>query len=172
MVTSPETYLLDRDQEHELLVKCWMTHDAMWFYHCTQKLGIESANQLNLSAVRGTATFEALRIYKAFGRRDVKTFEDVKEYLTRGLSLFAADFMGFNLSFPAHNIFRWEVPNCFVFQGVNKLGLISQYQCGVIERCKTWLDTLGVKYALTPENQGCQKLKTNGCVWEFRFELE
>jgi|WetSurMetagenome_2_1015567.scaffolds.fasta_scaffold106307_2 hypothetical protein len=25
----------------KLLIKCRMTHDAMWFYHCLQECGIE-----------------------------------------------------------------------------------------------------------------------------------
>jgi hypothetical protein len=28
-----------------------MTHDGMWFYHCFQEFGIETANQLNKAAI-------------------------------------------------------------------------------------------------------------------------
>jgi hypothetical protein len=31
----------------DLLNRCWMTHDGMWFYHCLQEFGIEKANKLS-----------------------------------------------------------------------------------------------------------------------------
>jgi len=34
----------------DLLNKCWMTHDGMWFFHCLQELGIKQTNKLNKSA--------------------------------------------------------------------------------------------------------------------------
>ena len=35
----------------ELLVKCWMTHDAMWFLHTLNDGGIEKANKINKAAI-------------------------------------------------------------------------------------------------------------------------
>jgi len=40
--------LLEKDELKELLIKCWMSHDGMWFYHCLQKFGIEQANEIKL----------------------------------------------------------------------------------------------------------------------------
>ena len=31
----------------DLLNKCWMTHDGMWFFHCLQENGIEITNRIN-----------------------------------------------------------------------------------------------------------------------------
>ncbi len=48
---------LDKKEMKELLVKCWMTHDGLWFYHSLQECGIEPAK---ISAVSGGALFGSL----------------------------------------------------------------------------------------------------------------
>jgi len=42
----------------DLLIKNWMTHDGMWFYHCLQELGIEQTNRLNKAAIKSLAEIE------------------------------------------------------------------------------------------------------------------
>ena len=49
----------------ELLTKGWMTHDAMWFMHTIQDLGIETANKINIAAVRSMSMIEIKRLQKA-----------------------------------------------------------------------------------------------------------
>ena len=46
---------LETKELKELLIKCWMTHDAMWFYHCLQECGIEKTNRINRAAVKAVA---------------------------------------------------------------------------------------------------------------------
>jgi len=41
-----------RGELTDLLNRCWMTHDGMWFYHCFQEFGIEKANYLNKAAIK------------------------------------------------------------------------------------------------------------------------
>ena len=43
---------LPPDELKELLIKGWMTHDGMWFYHCLQECGIEKTNRINKAAIR------------------------------------------------------------------------------------------------------------------------
>ena len=31
---------IDREELKEMLHKNWLTHDAMWFYHCAQEIGL------------------------------------------------------------------------------------------------------------------------------------
>ncbi|MBU4604906.1 MAG: hypothetical protein KKH66_08380, partial [Proteobacteria bacterium] len=58
---------LEPSQVKELLNKNWMTHDAMWFFHCQQKYGMEETNRLNQAAVRSMAQIDAKRLAKALG---------------------------------------------------------------------------------------------------------
>jgi hypothetical protein len=54
--TSKETDMakmqLEKKELKELLTKCWMTQDAMWFHHCMQGCGIEKMNRSNRSTCR------------------------------------------------------------------------------------------------------------------------
>jgi len=52
-------------QLKELLIKNWMTHDAMWFYHSVQSFGMEKTNVVNRAAVRSMAGVEIKRLRKA-----------------------------------------------------------------------------------------------------------
>jgi len=69
---------LNKTDLKELLTKNWMTHDAMWFYHCFKECGIEKTNNINKAAVRSMAIIEIRRIKKAIAIDRVETFEGFK----------------------------------------------------------------------------------------------
>ena len=43
---------LETEELKQLLIKCWMTHDAMWFRHCVEVCGIEKTNRMSESSTR------------------------------------------------------------------------------------------------------------------------
>jgi hypothetical protein len=51
----------------DLLIRNWMTHDGMWFYHCLRELGIEQTNRLNKAAIKSPAEIEIKRAKKIHG---------------------------------------------------------------------------------------------------------
>jgi hypothetical protein len=79
--------------------------------------------------------------------------------------------MSFRLSFPEEGIMRWEVPSCFAHDGVQKLGVIQHYQCGIFERFDAWLEALGVPYTATPEVKGCLLHEQGRCARTYRFNF-
>ena len=70
---------LDKNELKELLVRCWMTHDGLWFYHSLQECGIEKTSKINQAAARAIGAVEARRITRALGIEKVETFEEFKE---------------------------------------------------------------------------------------------
>ncbi len=36
---------LEINEIKEIIIKCWITHDAMWFYHTIMESGVETANK-------------------------------------------------------------------------------------------------------------------------------
>ena len=56
---------LEQHETVQLLTRCWMTHDAMWFRQVLEECGPEVANRLNLAAIRGLAPIELKRLLKA-----------------------------------------------------------------------------------------------------------
>ena len=86
----------------ELLGKCWMTHDGMWFYHCYQELGIQKACEINKAAIRSLAPLEVGRIKKFLGieKERVETFKEFKYFFAGASELLIPDFMNATMSFP------------------------------------------------------------------------
>ena len=72
--------LMEKDELKELLIKCWMTHDAMWFSSCLQECGIEKTNRINKAAIRGMSAIEIKRIQKAVGAWNLDTFDEFKQF--------------------------------------------------------------------------------------------
>lgn len=162
-----------RDELKELLNKNWMTHDAMWFFHCLQECGIEKTNRINSQAVKSMSTVEAKRFKKAFGVENPETFEDLKNFVEAAFTMIKPEFMKFSISFPGQNIMRWEwePESCFAYQGVKRLGVIDQYQCAIFLRPETWFDELGLTFEVSPVQDGCMMHIQGKCFRDYKFEF-
>ena len=86
----------------DLLGRCWMTHDGMWFYQTMQAFGIAEANRLNKGAIAMLAPLEIGRMKKVFGleKETIETFGELAEFFERASTLFVPDFMNATFSFP------------------------------------------------------------------------
>ncbi|MFC1532383.1 DUF6125 family protein [Thermodesulfobacteriota bacterium] len=162
---------IDKRDLKELLIKGWMTHDAMWLYHCNEKCGIEKANEINLAAVLSMSAIEIQRVKKALGfnKDKIETFDELADLLIKTMEIVKADFMRFHWNVSAKNVLHWEWEggSCFAYEGVTKLGVIDQYQCGIIKRIEGWLRALGVEYKIDPPIVGCLLHKTGSCKGDF-----
>jgi len=166
---------LDKKTILELLNKCWMTHDGMWFYHCLKEFGIQKANQMNKAAIRSLAPIEVKRIRKVLGltHEQIETFEELKQFFTGASELFIPDFMNATMSFPDENVLHWEFePNkCFAYKGMHNIGVIDEYECGVIYRIECWLQSLGIKYSSNPQIKECLMLINGNCSGDITLDL-
>lgn len=162
---------IDKNELKNLLLKCWMTHDGMWFYHSMQELGIEKANQINKAAIRSLAGIEMERVRKAFGLKKIETFDDIKSIFHAAFGVLTDDFMGFDYSFPSENVLHWEMIKCFAHAGMTRLEVIDRYECGVIYRVACWFDNLGVNYVVTPAIGRCLMHVNGTCRGDFRFSI-
>jgi hypothetical protein len=164
---------ITKEELIELENRCWMTHDGMWFYSCLSRLGIEEANRLNKSAIRGLAPFEIERTKKAIGfeKRTIETFEDFQAYFTMAAKLFIPPFMKANMSFREPNVLHWEFEpdNCFAYKGIKRLGAIDRYECGVIYRIECWLDSFGIRYETRPKIGGCLMHEHGQCAGDIEL---
>lgn len=134
----------------ELLNKNWMTHDALWFANSVQTIGIKKTNILNRKTVKSMAQIEAKRLKKAFNMDEIKSFEELKNFIFGAFEVGRGNFMDFKVSFPEKNVMCWEMSTCFAYNGVKKLGVIGEYQCGIFDRPEGWFHSLGIEYAETP----------------------
>lgn len=163
---------LSHEEARQLLVKGWMTHDAMWFRHTLEAAGIEMTNQINKAAVRSMAEVEIRRLTRALGIGPVKSMESLLQLLDQAWSLIGADFMEFEYRATGPETIRWDVRRCFALDGVARLGVADQYECGIFLRIETWLDVLGVAYSVAPAVTDCM-MRTDGQCWrEYRFQFD
>jgi len=157
----------------EHILKNWMTHDAMWFLHCLQSCGISEANRLNKAAIQSLASLEFERALKLFGISRTDTFEGLKDAVDALFSVSKGEFMPFTYSFPDRNTLCWEWPegSCFAYQGMQRMGVIDSYECGVIHRVLCWIGNAGVKCSVSPGMETCLMHARGRCAGEIRLEF-
>ena len=161
----------------ELLAKDWLTHDAMWFVSVYQDLGIEKTNQLNLSAIRALAPIEVARLRKVLGltQKPIQTSEALNMFMQSAFEItlpksVSAKFR-FNMTAPGVFHWEWEPGGCFAYKGMQKMGIIDSYRCGVMYRIECWLDTLGMAYNLDPSIDTCIMPAEGTCAGTISLEL-
>lgn len=166
---------LSKKELTDLLNKCWMTHDGMWFFHCLQEFGIEATNRINKSAIQSLASIEIKRIQNALGfEKNIEDHEDFRAFFEEASKLMIPDFMNVSFRFPEKNVMEWEFNKgkCFAYKGVNRLGVIDEYECGVLYRIKCWLDAFKIKYTFDPESNGCNMPLYGNCSGKVQFEVQ
>lgn len=162
---------LSKPALRDLLVMNWMTHDAMWFASSARLCGVEKTNVVNRGAVKAMAEVEVQRLQKALGVGRIGSFDELRRFLGEAFDLVQGPLMKFELTYPEHNLMRWETEQCFVHDGVSRLGMIDRYECGVFDRLETWLEGFGVEFQATPDIQGCFLHRLGRCVREYRFSF-
>jgi hypothetical protein len=162
---------LDKTELRDVLVRNWMTHDAMWFANSLRHFGIDKTNQLNKAATRAMAAIEATRLKKLLGVDKITTFDDLKGFTEQAFEILRGPFMQFELTFPRQNVMLWSVRHCFAHEGMTKLGIADQYECAIYERFDAWLEVLKVAYSVQPPLNGCQMQRQGHCTREYQFDL-
>lgn len=159
----------------DLLNKCWMTHDGMWFFHCLAKLGIEETNRLNKAAIQSLSRIEIKRIRDILGDGDdLHTFEGFRRFFRRASTLVIPDFMNVTFGFPGENQMTWEFEQgkCFAYAGIKRLNALDRYECGVLYRIQCWLDALEIPHRFAPEIGRCHMHRSGTCSGTITLELQ
>ncbi len=94
----------------DLLNKCWMTHDGMWFFHCLQEFGIEATNKINKSAIKSLSSIEIKRIKNTLGfDKDVENYDDFRMFFKEASKFMIPDFMNVSFTYPEDNKLEFRV---------------------------------------------------------------
>jgi len=89
------------------------------------------------------------------------------------LTLPESVFKNFHITAPAENLIRWKWDNfqCFAYKGMQQMGVIDGYRCGVMYRIECWLEALGIRYSMHPKIGGCLMHEKGVCEGEIRVFL-
>lgn len=164
---------LDNAAVRDLLLRNWMTHDAMWFREAVSRHGIAAANAMNRAAVRNMAAIEAKRIMRLIGMDAVRTNDDVRAFFDAAIAIAIPDFITSEITWADDNsAITLAVTRCFAHDGVAAAGVIAQYECGIFERLYGWLDALGAEYSVEPDTLECLMHTRGACARTMRISLK
>lgn len=163
---------LETEALKQLLLRGWMTHDAMWFKNAVDMVGIATANRLNRAAVRDMAPIEVRRVLKAIGMECVTCFEELQTFLGGAMSLLGGDFMEFRWEWRLPDTLIARVDECFAYKGIKRIGVIESYECGIFDRIYAWFAALGVGCSVVPDVEHCTMHRDGSCVRELRFSFD
>ena len=163
---------IQQNETVNLLNKCWMTHDGMWFFHCLKEFGIEATNKINKSAIKSLSSIEIERVKQTLEcTKPIGDLDGFKEFFVEAANLMIPSFMNVKFTFPESNKMAWEFNQnkCFAYTGIKKLDVIEQYECGVLFRIKCWLDELEIKHRFIPEIGKCHMHFNGNCSGVIQF---
>ena len=161
------------DEIAELLGKCWITHDGMWFAHTLSAHGIDEANRLNRAAIKSMVPIEIKRFMTRFRvrREDLDNFAAFASFFSRVQPLLIPAFMNLSIRFTAPGTMGWRFngKGCFAASGIARTGMLSSYLCGPLFRIQCWLDHLDISYEMIPQIRTCIMADMDSCSGEFRL---
>jgi hypothetical protein len=159
------TVRLSAAEREQLLVKCWMSHDARWYMAAAKQFGMEAANRLNQAAVHDAGAAEAQRIVRALKLPAPRTLDEYLTVQRAIIDLLGPDLLDYEVCVLDEHTYRLHVERCFAYENVSRAGVAAEYECGVVARMMGWLDGLGLKYELSPRLGKCLKAEGRECIY-------
>ena len=165
---------IEKEEIRDLLGKGWLTHDGVWFYQTAKEFGIDKANELNRAAIKSMSVFEVERLIRILGvEQPVESLDEVKKLMLNGMeiTLPGSVFSRFHVTVNSKNVLQWEWENkeCFAYKGMERMGLLDGYECGVIYRIECWFENLGIKFNSNPRIEKCLMHEKGYCAGDFEF---
>jgi len=168
---------IGKEEIRDLLGKGWLTHDGAWFFNTANQFGIDAANRLNKAAIQTIAPLEMQRTRKLLGLSEegIESFHEIKEFALESFELILPGSVvsRFHIEAPSANVihWEWEAGECFAYKGMQRLGLLDGYECGVIYRLECWFEALGLPFEVEPKITSCIMHTQGACSGDFRFSL-
>jgi Family of unknown function (DUF6125) len=166
------TFGISRDQLKDILLRNWLTHDALWYGEVAAKFGMAEASPMNLRVCRKLGRIEFKRLMNAVQAAPPKNFKEYRELFEQGAEVFVPEFITMQIDYPGGSLQGFHVSECFAHQGMKKLGVLPEYECGIFERIEGWFDAMGLRYTRTPDLSRCLKFKGEECRITVQFHFE
>ncbi len=163
---------LNQEQLRSILIKNWMTHDALWYGEVASRFGMTEASPMNLRVCKKLGKIECRRLMKMVGVSTPSNMVDYRELFEFGKKVFFPDFMNVQIKYPGDDLQVFHVLDCFAYKGMKEAGVIEDYECGIFERIEGWFEAMDLIYTLTPELSRCLKFKGEDCTITVKFHFE
>ena len=163
---------LGQRQVRDLLLKNWMTHDALWYGEAILKLGMAEASPMNIRVCRALGRIECKRLMRMVGAVSPEDMDQYRALFEVVRDIFVPDFMKLEIEYPGHDTQVVKISECFAHKGMEKLGVLAEYECGIFERIEGWFDAMGLRYTRTPDLSRCLKYTEGACTVTVKFHFE
>ncbi len=163
---------LNREQLKDILLRNWMTHDALWYGEVALKLGMNEASPMNLRVCRKLGRIEFRRLMEMVKATPPSNMVEYRELFDLVKGVFVPSFMQWHVEYLGNDAQVFHVSDCFAYRGMEKAGVIADYECGIFERIEGWFDAMGLRYERIPDLSRCLKFKGEACVITVKFSFE
>ncbi len=160
---------LTPEQREEILIKCWMSHDARWFMAVAMSVGMEAAVRINQLAVREAGKAEVRRLARTLGLPAVRTPAEYLEAQEVLIALLGPGLLDYEAAVTGDDTCEMRIQRCFAYDNVSRAGVADAYECGIFPRVEGWLEALGLEHELTPPLGKCLKAQGKDCAYTIRL---
>jgi hypothetical protein len=161
---------LSFDEQKDLLIKGWMSHDARWFRAVAERFGIEEANRMNQAVARELGRVEMRRWMKVSGASPPRNIEEHLRMSEAAISLFGPDLLEYEIRRLDPQSYEVHITRCFAHENVMKAGIQDLYECGILSRIEGWIDAHGLNHRLTPPPEKCMKVSGKECCYKITLQ--
>ena len=137
-------------EREELLVRCWMAHDARWYMAVVGEFGLEAGSRLNVVAAREAGRAEARRMMKALRLSPPATAREALVAQEAIGGVLVPGMVDYRATLTDERTVEMRIDRCFAFDQVSKAGVAQVYDCGIFARLGGWWDAFGINYEMRP----------------------
>lgn len=148
-----------------------MTHDALWYGEVARKFGMADASPMNLRICRKLGQIEYGRLMKLTGASKPNNMDEYRQLFEMGREVFFPDFITAEIEYADEETKVFRIIDCFAHKGMEKAGLLPDYECGIFERIEGWFDAMGLEYTRSPDLSRCMKFRGQDCRVSIKFHF-
>ncbi|NVM26198.1 MAG: hypothetical protein HWN70_09850 [Desulfobacterales bacterium] len=129
---------LNREELRDILIRNWMTHDSLWYGEVASRFGMGEASPMNLRVCRSLGRIECKRLMRMVGASPPRDMVEYRELFEVGKQVLFPDFAEIRIEYPGSDSQVFNVLDCFAHRGMEKAGVLPDYECGIFERIEGW----------------------------------
>ena len=97
----------------------------------------------------------------------ISSIDKIIHFMKKSFDLIGGDYIKCNYNSVDNQSIIFHTTKCFAFEGITKLGVISDYECGIFERIEGWFDYFKINYTKEPDDLACLMHKNGTCLKKY-----
>jgi hypothetical protein len=131
-------------QREKLLRNIWLLHDGRWFLKSAERLGFDTATELNLGVVKSIARTEIKQLLAETDFGEVRNMGDLQALMEIAAVLYSPEEHRYGFTIVDNNTFVVHLRECYVYRMVAKAGTAAVHRCAAKLRFESWCQAMGL----------------------------